>query len=434
MVWLVQRKQSLKISTETSKKYCTGLLADSPTVEQSGEEEAIGEHYMEQSGPISAKPHKTQSRRKSKPYKVEICSSISKEYFVDDEEDDLGSETPTPSRSRKIKRKTPQGLESAGAATKKFCSDSPNMTESPSGVGIFSFDMPTEFHSNLHQLAMASQLVSQSPSGEVPNSVIKAIEHEQSKQDHHKSSSGINHENGINREKPKSLVLSIPRSPLISISGKQSTTTTPGSSLVRQSVLDSSTPSCITTTAITSVPPTTTTSVATTVSTTIAAAIHSPVIVSNRNSKTTSPLQTAIIAGSTTPAKRAIPGSPDSEESVFTYSNSTVNDNDVVVISQSKPTTTPAIVRVESGESDVVFTSSTNPVTSTETVPKAIARAPESLVILATSSDKAPTETTPSSTHPMVTTPMKVTQNGAFFECPPPVSMVTKPTSIQVSN
>ena len=416
---------------EPSKKYCTGLLADSPTVEQSGEEEAIGEHYMEQSGPISAKPHKTQSKRKSKPYKVEICSSISKEYFVDNDEDDLGGETPTP-RSRKIKRKTPQSLESAGIATKKFCSDSPNVTESPSGVGIFSFEMPTEFHSNLHQLAMASQLVSQSPSGEVPNSVIKAIEHEQSKHDHHKSP---NCENGINREKPKSLVLSIPRSPLISISGKQSTTTTPGSSLVRQSVLESATPSCFTTTAITSVPPTTTATIAAvTVSTTVATAIPSPVIVSNRNNKTTSPLETAIVASSTTPARRAVPGSPDSEESVFTYSNSTISNNDVVVISQSKPTTTsPAIVRIDSGESNVVLTSSTHPVTSIETVPKAVAKASEPMVILATSSNKVPTETTPSSAHPMVTTPVKVTQNGAFFECPPPVAMATKPTSIQVS-
>ena len=60
----------MKISMETSKKYCTGLLANSPCVEQCGEEEAIGEHHMEQSTPISAKAHKTQSRKKPKPYKV----------------------------------------------------------------------------------------------------------------------------------------------------------------------------------------------------------------------------------------------------------------------------------------------------------------------------------------------------------------------------
>ena len=189
---------------------------------------------MEQSTPLSAKPHKTQSRRKSKPYKVEICSSISKEYFVDDEDDN--GETPTSSRGRKIKRKTPLGQDSADNSLKKFCADSSALSESPSGVGIFSFDMPTEFHSNLHQLAMASHLVSQSPSGEVPHSVIKAIEHGQKSQQQEHNKSPVN-----NREKPKSLILSIPRSPLISISSKQSTTT-PASSLVQQPVVESSTP------------------------------------------------------------------------------------------------------------------------------------------------------------------------------------------------
>lgn len=388
----------MKITTETNKKYCTGLLADSPTVEQSGEEEAIGEHYMEQSTPVSAKPHKTQSRRKSKPYKVEIRSSISKEYFVDDEEDDASGETPTSSRGRKIKRKTPQGLESADMATKKFCAVSSGINESPSGVGIFSFEMPTEFHSNLHQLAMASQLVSQSPSGEVPNSVIRAIEHEQkSQQERHKSPPSSN------REKPKSLVLSIPRSPLISISGKQSTTT-PGSSLVKQPTLEASTPSCVAATV--------------TPAATATAAVPSPVIVSNRNNKT-SPLETAIVSSSANPAAtQAVPGSPDSGESVFTYPPTTTSDNDVIVIPHSNSTSAPAIVRVESGESDVVFTSpATEPVT----------KATESMVIV---SSKEPT--TPASAHPVIATPVTVTQNGAFFDCPPPVSMVTKPTSIQV--
>ena len=388
----------MKVTTETNMKYCTGLLADSPTVEQSGEEEAIGEHYMEQHTPMSAKPHKTQSRRKSKPYKVEICSSISKEYFVDDEDEDMNGETPTSSRGRKIKRKTPQGLESADIATKKFCTESSGINESPSGVGIFSFEMPTEFHSNLHQLAMASQLVSQSPSGEVPNSVIKAIEHEQkSQQERHKLPPSSN------REKPKSLVLSIPRSPLISISGKQSTTT-PASSLVKQPTLEASTPSCTAATA--------------------PAAVPSPVIMSNRNSKTASPLETAIVSTAATPATQAVPGSPDSGESVFTYPPTAANDNDVVVISHSKSTSAPAIVRVDSGDSDIVFTSCTAPAT------EAITKASEPVVIVPTSSSKTPTGTTPASARPAVATP--VTQNGAFFECPPPVSMVTKPTSIQV--
>ena len=381
----------MKITTETNKKYCTGLLADSPTVEQSGEEEAIGEHYMEQHTPMSAKPHKTQSRRKSKPYKVEIRSSISKEYFVDDEDDDVSGETPTSSRGRKIKRKTPQGLESGDMATKKFSTVSSGINESPSGVGIFSFDMPTEFHSNLHQLAMASQLVSQSPSGEVPNSVIRAIEHEQkSQQERHKSPPSSN------REKPKSLVLSIPRSPLISISSKQSTTT-PGSSLTKQPTLETSTPSCAPATAV--------------------AAVPSPVIVSNRNSKTTSP---AIVSSSANPAAtQAVPGSPDSGESVFTYPPTTTSDNDVIVIPHSNSTSAPAIVRVESGESDVVFTSP-----ATESV---ITKATEPLVIVGSKES-----TTPASAHPTIATPVTVTQNGAFFDCPPPVSMVTKPTSIQV--
>jgi len=357
------------------------LLADSPTVEQCGEEEAIGEHHMEQSGtPIVAKMHKTQSRRKSKPYKVEICSSISKEYFVDDEDD---GETPVSSHGRKIKRKNP---ENGDYVSKKY--DSPVITESPSGVGIFSFEMPTEFHSNLHQLAMASQLVSQSPSGEVPHSVIKAIEHEQ-KSHQERRKSPVN-----SREKPTSLVLSIPRSPLISISGKPSITT-PASSLTQQPIAESSTPSC---------PP-----------------IPSPVIVSNRNGKTTSPLETATVASSTTPATQQVPGSPDSGESVFTYPNPTSSDADT----QLKSTSTPTIVRVDSG-SDTVFSSYSAPVTSS--LPSTT-KASEPIIV--TTSQSIPTEATPTNAH-LVTTP--VTQDGAFFECPPPVSMVTKPTSIQVSN
>ena len=381
----------MKVTIETNKKYCTGLLAASPTVEQSGEEEAIGEHYMEQSDtPLSGKPHKTQSRRKSKPYKVEICSSISKEYFVDDEDD---GETPTSSRGRKIKRKTPLSQESADNSLKKYCTDSSTLSESPSGVGIFSFDMPTEFHSNLHQLAMASHLVSQSPSGEVPHSVIKAIEHGQKSQQQERHKSPVN-----NREKPQSLVLSIPRSPLISISSKQSTTT-PGSSLVQPPTVESSTP-CV------------------------PAAIPSPVIVSTRNSKT-SPLEKATVS-STSAATQTMPGSPDSEESVFTYPNTptTSSNSNAVTISQLKSTSTPTIVRVDSVRS---FSSIVTPVTSSEPVTKTT----EPIVIVDSSSGKPPV-VTPTSAHPTVTTPVKVTQNGAFFECPPPAAMVTKPTSIQV--
>lgn len=367
----------MKVTTETNKKYCTGLLAESPTVEQCGEEEAIGEHHMEQSDTlISAKIHKTQSRRKSKPYKVEICSSVSKEYFVDDEND---SEIPTSSRGRKIKRKNPLSQETGDSVSKKY--DSSAISESPSGVGIFSFEMPTEFHSNLHQLAMASQLVSQSPSGEVPHSVIKAIEHEQkSHQERHKSPV-------ISREKPTSLVLSIPRSPLISISGKQSLTTPVSSSA--QQPIETSTPSC--------------------------AAIPSPVIVSYHNGKTTSPLENAVVASSTTPATQQVPGSPDSGESVFTYASS---DADTVVTSQLKSTSTPTIVRVDSG-SDAVFSST--PVTFSE---PAVTKVSESTVV--TTSWSKPAEATPTNVH------FITTQDGAFFECSPPVSMVTKPTSIQV--
>ena len=368
---------------ETNKKYCTGLLADSPSIKQCGEEEAIGEHYMEQDTPVSAKSHK---KRKSKPYKVEICSSISKEYFVDDEGDESG-ETPTSSRGRKIKRKNPQCQESADIAPKKSYTDSSGIIESPSGVGIFSFEMPTEFHSNLHQLAMVSQLVSQSPSGEVPHSVIKAIENEQkSQQERHKSPPDNN------REKPTSLVLSIPRSPLISISGKQSITT-PASSLVQQPVLE----------------------------TTPATAIPSPVIVSNRNS--TSETLESSVARLTTPATQAMPGSPDSGESVFTYSNPTSSDNDVIV-TPVKSTCTPTIVRVDSvPESDAMFKSCVAPVTSNEVITKR-----SESHVAATLSSKG----TLTSVHPVLTTPVTVTQNGAFFECPPPVTMVTKPTSIQV--
>lgn len=390
----------MKVTVETNKKYCTGLLAASPTVEQSGEEEANGEHYMEQSTPLSAKPQKTQSRRKSKPYKVEICSSISKEYFVDDEDDD--GETPTSSRGRKIKRKTPLGQDSADNSLKKYCTESSTLSESPSGVGIFSFDMPTEFHSNLHQLAMASHLVSQSPSGEVPHSVIKAIEHGQQKsQQQERAKSPVN-----NREKPKSLILSIPRSPLISISSKQSTTTTPASSLVQQpATVESSTP-CV------------------------PAAIPSPVIVSNRSSSKTSPLENTVIT-SASAATQTMPGSPDSEESVFTYPNppttssTSSSNNNIVTISQLKSTTTPTIVRVDSVRS---FSSCVTPVMSSEPV---VTKTLEPVVIVSSLTSKPPV-VTPTSAHPTVTTPVKVTQNGAFFECPPPVSMVTKPTSIQV--
>ena len=423
---------------ETNKKYCTGLLADSPTIEQSGEEEAIGEHYMGQRTPVSAKSHKTQSKRKSKPYKVEICSSISKEYFVDNEEDD--SETPTSSRGRKIKRKTPLSQEAPDSFPKKYCNDPSTITESPSGVGIFSFEMPTEFHSNLHQLAMASQLVSQSPSGEIPHSVIKAIEHEQKNHQEHKSP--VN-----SRDKPKSLVLSIPRSPLISISGK-STTTPAASSLTQQP----STPSC--------------------------APVPSPVIVSNPNGKTTpsEASAAATIVSAAVPVPQQVPGSPDSGESVFTYPTSANNSIDSVVTPQQKSTSpqlksaspqqksaspqqksaspqqksaspqrksaspqlksasTPTIVRVDS---DGAVNSRGAPVITSN----------EAIIIephIVTASSIKPADTTPTSVrpmatpatptrgHPIATPPMTVTQDVTFYECPPPVSMVTKPTSIQV--
>ena len=370
---------------ESSKKYCTGLLADSPSIKQCGEEEAIGEHYVEQSTPTSAKSHK---KRKSKPYKVEVCSSISKEYFVDDEDGESG-ETPTSSRGRKIKRKNLQSQDSVDIAPKKCYTDSSGINESPSGVGIFSFEMPTEFHSNLHQLAMASQLVSQSPLGEVPHSVIKAIENEQkSQQERHKSPTPDN-----NREKPTSLVLSIPRSPLISISDKLSTAT-PASSLVHQPVLET-TPSCV------------------------AAAVPSPVIVSNCNS-TSKTLESAV-ARLTTPTTQAVPGSPDSGESVFAYPNPTSSDNEVIV-TQVKNTCTPTIV--DSAKSNAMFKSF---VTSSN---EAIAKTSESHVV--TTLSRKPKEGTLTSVHPALTTPVTVTQNGTIFECPPPVTMVTKPTSIQV--
>ena len=365
----------MKIPVETNKKFCTGLLADSPSIKQCGEEEAIGEHYMEQNTPVSAKSHK---KRKSKPYKVEICSSISKEYFVDDENDE-SSETPVSSHGRKIKRKNPQSQESTDVTPKKCNTDSTGINESPSGVGIFSFEMPTEFHSNLHQLAMASQLVSQSPSGEVPHSVIKAIENEQKNHQECQKSPPDN-----NREKPTSLVLSIPRSPLISISGKQSLTT-PASSLVQQPLLET-TSSCV------------------------ATAIPSPVIVSNRNTT----------GKATTPATQAVPASPDS---VFTYPNTTSGDNDVIA-TPVKSICTPTIVRVDSvAESDTVFKSCVAPVTSSEAVTKSHA---------VTTLSSNPKEGSLTSIHPVLATPVTVTQNSTFFECPPPVTMVTKPTSIQV--
>lgn len=377
----------MKITTETSKKYCTGLLADSPCVEQCGEEEAIGEHYMEQTTPISAKAHKTQSRRKPKPYKVEICSSISKKHLANGE-GDPGSETPTSLHGRKIKRKNINSLsqESANITPKKCCADSSGITESPSGVGIFSFEMPNEYHSNLHQLAMASQLVSQSPSGEVPYSVIRAIEDEQKSQhEHHKSS--VN-----NREKPTSLVLSIPRSPLISISGKQSTTTP---ALAQQPTVQSSTPYC-------------------------APAVPSPVIVSSYNGKTSSSLETAVV-GSANVATQAVLGSPDSGESVFIYPTNSYKET--VVNPQLKRTSPPTTIRMHSVGSDTTFSS----VMSSEAIPKMS----ESHIV--TISSSKPVENALKSVHPAITTPVSVTQNGAFFECPPPASMVMKPTSIQVS-
>lgn len=368
----------MKIPMETNKKFCTGLLADSPSIKQCSEEEAIGQHYIEQNTPVSAKSHK---KRKSKPYKVEVCSSVSKEYFVNDEGVDESGETPTSSHGRMIRRKNPQSQKSADITPKKCYTDSTGVNESPSGVGIFSFEMPTEFHSNLHQLAMASQLVSQSPSGEVPNSVIRAIENEQKNhQERHKSPPDNN------REKPTSLVLSIPRSPLISISGKQSLTT-PASSLPQQPLLET-TSSC----AVTAIP--------------------SPVIVSNRNSTSK-----AVTAKPTTPVTQAVPASPDS---VFTYPNPTSSDNDAIV-TPVKSICTPTIVRVDSvAESDTTFKPCVAPVTSSEGITKSHAVT------------TLPKEGSLTNIHPVLTAPVTVTQNGTFFECPPPVTMVTKPTSIQV--
>ena len=372
----------MKISMETSKKYCTGLLANSPCVEQCGEEEAIGEHHMEQSTPISAKAHKTQSRKKPKPYKVEIHSSVSKEHFVDDEKEP-GNETPAVLQGRKIKRKTTHNVsqESTNVTPKKCSADSSGVTESPSGVGIFSFDMPNEYHSNLHQLAMASQLVSQSPSGEVPSSVIKAIEYEQRNQQEQKKPQEHHTSPVKNHEKPTSLVLSIPRSPLISISGRQSTSTTPAS---LQPAPESSAPS--------SVP-----------------AIPSPVIVSCCTGKASSSLKTAFV----TSATHVGLGSPDSGESVFIYPNSTKNDKDITAASQLKRVSKPRADSVEPSTSNKATTKTSHP-------------------CIVTTSTSKPTEISTRSANPVVNTPATVTQNGAFFECPPPISMVSKPTSIQV--
>ena len=372
----------MKISMETSKKYCTGLLANSPCVEQCGEEEAIGEHHTEQNTPISAKAHKTQSRKKPKPYKVEIHSSISKEHFVD--EDNLEDREASASlHGKKIKRKS-LSQEIANKTPKKSSVDSSGLRESPSGVGIFSFDMPSEYHSNLHQLAMASQLVSQSPSGEVPRSVIKAIECEQKNQQEQKNQnkSPVN-----NHEKPTSLVLSIPRSPLISISGRQSTSTTPA---LLQPAVELSTPSCI-------------------------PAVPSPVIVSNCNSKASSSLKTAFVS-SAAPVTQAVPVSPDS---VFIYPHPTKGDRDTTVTSQLKKASESTTVRPDSVESNDTFTSSN---TTTKTSDPCVV----------TASTSKPTDSATKSLHPVVHTPATVTQKGAFFECPPPVSVVTKPTSIQV--
>ena len=348
---------------DPNKKYCTGLLTNSPNVKQHGEEEAIGEH---QNTPTSAKSHK---KRKSKPYKVEICSSISKEYFVDDVQDE-SIETPVSSRGRKIKRKI---TSSPDIASKKGYIDSSDVNDSPSGVGIFSFEMPTEFHSNLHQLAMASQLVSQSASGEVPPSVIKAIENEQkSQQERHIAS--LNN----NREKPTSLVLSIPRSPLISISSKQSITT-PSSLLVPVE----STPSCV------------------------AAAIPSPVIISSNSSRTS---ETAINRSSVS-ATHTMQGSPDS---VFTYPNP--------ASTQLKSTSKSTV----DNSSDELGAKSRLYVTSV--TPNETSRKISETHIVTSKSAKSLL----ASAHPIMTTPVTVTQNGAFFECPPPVTTVAKPMSIQV--
>ena len=356
---------------ETSKKYSTGLLAASPTVEQAGEEEAVGEHYTEQtSHGSSGKPQKAQSRRKSKPYKVEIRSSVSKEYFVDNEELD----TSTSSRGRKIKRKTPhRDVEPASKKPFSSPSESPMAIESPSGVGIFSFEMPTEFHSNLHQLAMASQLVSQSPSGEIPRSVIKAIENGQ------KSQQGRVH------EKPESLPLSIPRSPLISVSRKH-----PASTPV--SSVEMSTPSC--------------------------AAIPSPVIVSHRSipgkvaSSVETPITATTIAANTSTAATQTPGSPDSNESVFTYPTP-VDDGSA----QVKSASTPTIVRVVSGPDAVAMFSKcdTPAVSSIKTVP---------------SSAQPVSFSDVSSNKSSVSTSRRTISSS---DCPPPVTVVTKPNSLQVS-
>ena len=353
---------------ETSKKYSTGLLADSPTVEQAGEEEAVGEHYNEQTTHgSSATPQKAQSRRKSKPYKVEIRSSVSKEYFVDDEELD----TSTSSRGRKIKRKTPhRDVEPASKKPFSSPSESPMSTESPSGVGIFSFEMPTEFHSNLHQLAMASQLVSQSPSGEIPRSVIKAIENGQ------KSQQGRVH------EKPESLPLSIPRSPLISVSRKH-----PASTPV--SSMESSTPSC--------------------------AAIPSPVIVSHRSipGKVASSVETPITAtANVSSAVTHTPGSPDSNESVFTYPTP-VEDNSA----QLKSASTPTIVRVVSGPDAVaMFSKCDTPAVSSN---KTVSVSTQPVCINDVNSHKS-----------SVTISHRTISS---TDCPPPVTVVTKPNSLQVS-
>lgn len=349
---------------ETSKKYSTGLLAASPTVEQAGEEEAVGEHYTEQTS--NGSPQKGQSRRKSKPYKVEIRSSVSKEYFVDDKELDSAKS----SSGRKIKRKTPHhDVEPASKKPLHSPSESPMPTESPSGVGIFSFDMPTEFHSNLHQLAMASQLVSQSPSGQIPRSVIKAIENGQ------KSQQGRVH------EKPESLPLSIPRSPLISVSRKHPASTP-------LSTVEMSTPSC--------------------------AAIPSPVIVSHRSTpgKVASSIETpltATTASSATAAVTQTPGSPDSNESVFTYPTP-VEENATYI----KSATTPTIVRVVSGPDAVaMFSKCDSPAVSSS---KAMSTSAQHASDATKSSSATVSRRTISST-----------------DCPPPVTVVNKPNSLQVS-
>lgn len=374
----------MKIAIETNKKRSV-LLGGLPTGEQYGKE-AIGEHNMEQSTSSSVKLRKTQSRRKSKPYKVEIHSSVSKGYSVNDEEDNIGTEIPTTSRDRKIKRKTPPRQETVDIAPKKYCTES---SSSPSGVGIFTFEMPTEFHSNLHQLAMSSQQVLQSPTSEkVHQSVIKAMEDEQKSQQECSKSALCN------RENRSSLVLSIPRSPLFSISDQQLTTTPTPSSVQQSSIL---------------------------VATTAAAASPSPVIISNHKGKAKSPLETAVIT-STSSVTQPVPESAKSGESDFAYPASC--DNNTVVVSQLKSTSTPTIARVDSIGSDATFNSCVAPVTSTETTTKM--SEPTHVV-----TSCKPTETTLKSSYP-VTTPVAVTHNGNIFESPPPAFVVTKPTSIQV--